>query len=68
MPNTTYAQGVVRAALKKTPNKWLWEGAKVTMIRFARDWVGAWVFDLVLPRMFGLVRLSMMMKQKANRG
>ena len=68
MPNATYAQGVVRAALKKRPNKWIWEGAKVTLIRFARDWVGGWVFDLVLPRMFGLVKLGMLVKQNAKRG
>jgi len=67
MPNTTYARGVVRVALKGKPNKWLWEGAKVAMVRFARDWVGGWVFDLILPRMFGLVKLSMMVKQKAKR-
>jgi len=68
MPNTKYAQGVVRAALKKRPNKWLWEGAKVAMVRIGRDWVGGWIFDFILPRMFGLAKLAMIVKQKAKRG
>ncbi|TVY40823.1 NADPH-dependent 1-acyldihydroxyacetone phosphate reductase [Lachnellula occidentalis] len=53
-----YAERVVREALRGEPKKWFWEGNKARLVRFVQGWIGGWVFDWVMPRMFGLVRLK----------
>ena len=59
-----YAKGVVAAALKKNPTKWLWRGHKTLLVRFVSGWAGSWLFDFALPRMFGLARLKALLKAK----
>ncbi|KAG4423836.1 hypothetical protein IFR04_002981 [Cadophora malorum] len=55
-----YARGVVREALKPAwrQKKWLWRGNKSALVWFVYTWLGSWVFDRILPRMFGLDRLK----------
>ncbi|KAL3420158.1 short chain dehydrogenase [Phlyctema vagabunda] len=67
MPNEEYAREVVKAALKPQPPKWLWKGHMAYLVWFARAWIGTWLFDLVLPRMFGLDRLKAMVKSKETK-
>jgi 1-acylglycerone phosphate reductase len=57
MSNKTYAKGVVDAVVKGG-KRTLWRGNKSSLVWFARNWVGSWVFDWVLPGMFGLRRLA----------
>ncbi|RDL35950.1 uncharacterized protein BP5553_06562 [Venustampulla echinocandica] len=67
MDTVEYARGVVREALKSAPKKWFWRGNKAGIIEFVHRWLGGWVFDLVLPRMFGLVKLRRMLAGKGER-
>jgi 1-acylglycerone phosphate reductase len=66
MPHEVYARGVVKEALKPVwrQKKWLWRGNKTMMVWFVSRVLGGWVFDLVLPRMFGLNRLKWLLKSK----
>jgi 1-acylglycerone phosphate reductase len=64
MGNEEYARGVVSAALKRSPKKWLWRGNKSWLVWFAKAFIGAWVFDLVLPRMFQLDKLKAILKMR----
>jgi 1-acylglycerone phosphate reductase len=45
----------------------VWRGNMAFVVKFARDWLGGWIFDLVLPRMFGLSRLKALLKAKSKR-
>lgn len=58
MSNEVYARGVVKEALKTKPKKWLWRGNKSFVVWLVSRVFGAWLFDVVLPRMFGLDRLK----------
>lgn len=64
MSSDVYARGVVDEALKARSRKWVWRGNKAMIIRFTSRWLGSWVFDLVLPRMFGLVRLRRLIRER----
>lgn len=66
MGTETYAKGVVIEALKPVwrQRKWLWRGNMTFPVWLASRVIGAWVFDLVLPRMFGLNRLKWLLKSK----
>ncbi|KAG9241010.1 short chain dehydrogenase/reductase-like protein [Calycina marina] len=66
MPNQNYAKSIVASALKKRPSKWVWQGAKSWQVWFVANWLGAWVFDILLPRMFGLVRLKALLRMKGK--
>lgn len=68
MPNEVYARGVVREALKPVwrQKKWLWRGNKTLLVWFVSRVLGGWVFDLALPRMFGLNRLKWLLKSKTR--
>jgi 1-acylglycerone phosphate reductase len=57
METGVYAREVVREALREVPRKWVWWGNRAGLVRFVEGWIGGWVWDLVMPRMFGLVRL-----------
>lgn len=52
--NVEYAREVVREALRARPKKWVWQGNMSWVVWFFTTFIGGWVFDLVLPRMFGL--------------
>lgn len=67
MPTEVYAKGVVKEALKPVwrQRKWLWRGHMTLAVWFASRVLGGWVFDLVLPRMFGLHRLKWLLKKRA---
>jgi 1-acylglycerone phosphate reductase len=67
MDTREYARGVVREALAKRPGKWVWLGNRVGIIRFVAGWIGGWVFDLVLPRMFGLVKLARLVRGRKKK-
>jgi 1-acylglycerone phosphate reductase len=60
MATEKYATGVVAEALKPAwrQRKWMWRGHMTLAVWFTSRVLGAWVFDLVLPRMFGLHRLK----------
>lgn len=58
METGVYAREVVRQALKGRPKKWFWWGNKAALIKFIDGWVGGWLFDLIMPGMFGLRRLK----------
>lgn len=61
-----YARGVVREALKgRGQRKWLWRGNKAGLIWWAWTFLGGWVFDMVLPRMFGLRTLREIVERRA---
>lgn len=62
-----YAKGVVREALKPQwrQKKWMWRGNKSALIWWGWNLLGNWVFDMVLPRMFGLDRLGRIVKGRA---
>lgn len=66
MATEEYARGVVREALKPAwrQRKWMWRGHMTLAVWFAIRVLGAWVFDLVLPRMFGLRRLKWLMRRR----
>ena len=66
MGTEVYAKGVVKEALKPVwrQKKWLWRGHMTPVVWFASRVLGSWVFDLVLPRMFGLNRLTRLLKSK----
>jgi 1-acylglycerone phosphate reductase len=64
MKNEEYARGVVSAALKRPPKKWLWRGNKSWLVWFVKTFLGVWVFDLVLPRMFQLDKLKAIVKSR----
>jgi len=64
MSNEEYARGVVSAALKRSPKKWLWRGNKSWLVWFLKTYIGFWVFDLVLPRMFQLDKLKAIIKSR----
>ncbi|KAG0650330.1 Short-chain dehydrogenase cctT [Hyphodiscus hymeniophilus] len=66
MSNEVYARGVVKEALKPKPIKWLWRGNKAFFVWFIRAWFGTWVFDRVMPRMFGLDKLKALVRAKAK--
>jgi len=59
MDTEVYAQGVVKEALRPSwrTKKVFWRGGSSGIVKFADKWLGAWIFDLVLPRLFGLRRL-----------
>lgn len=59
MDTDVYARGVVKEALRgKSVRKQLWRGNRTGIVWFLSQWIGGWVFDLILPRMFGLDRLA----------
>jgi 1-acylglycerone phosphate reductase len=64
MPTETYARGVVSEALKPAwrQKKWLWRGNKSLVVWFASRVLGGWVFDIMVPRMFGLHRLKRLLR------
>jgi 1-acylglycerone phosphate reductase len=66
MLNDVYAKGVVSEALKPAwrQRKWLWRGNQSFSIWIVREWFGSWIFDLILPRMFGLARLRKIVKAR----
>jgi 1-acylglycerone phosphate reductase len=66
MATEVYARGVVEEALKPVwrQRKWLWKGHMTLAVWFASRVLGAWIFDLVLPRMFGLNRLKWLLRSK----
>ncbi|RKF62625.1 NADPH-dependent 1-acyldihydroxyacetone phosphate reductase [Golovinomyces cichoracearum] len=65
MPTIVYASDVVKEALKgpKAPN-WLWRGNKTFMTWFISRILGSWVFDILVPRTFGLNKLSRIIQEK----
>jgi 1-acylglycerone phosphate reductase len=66
MPAQVYAKDVADAALKKSPKKWLLWGNKAFLIWFVRNWLGTWVFDLLILGWFGLDRLKRLVREKAK--
>ncbi|KAL2065668.1 hypothetical protein VTL71DRAFT_3338 [Oculimacula yallundae] len=60
MEAEVYARGVVREALKGKGGlkKEVWRGNRSALVWFVEKWVGRWLFDLILPGMFGLRRLK----------
>jgi 1-acylglycerone phosphate reductase len=66
MATEDYARGVVREALKPAwrQRKWMWRGHMTLTIWFVSTVLGARVFDLVLPRMFGLHRLKWLIRRR----
>ncbi|KAE8442375.1 hypothetical protein EG329_003391 [Mollisiaceae sp. DMI_Dod_QoI] len=66
MPADVYARGVVKEALKSPwrQKKWLWRGNKSGLVWFLSNFLGGWVFDLVVPRMFGLDRLRRIVRAR----
>ena len=64
MSNEEYARGVVSEALKGRPKKWLWRGNKSWLVWFIKTFVGLWVLDLVLPRMFQLDKLKAIIRSQ----
>ena len=67
MKHDIYARVVVSAALKPRLRKWLWSGNKSWLVWFVSSFLGGWVFDLILPRMFGLDRLRALVREKAKK-
>jgi len=69
MRNADYARGVVREALKAPTRtkKWVWRGNMSALIRIVWMWVGGWVFDWVLPGMFGLRRLRALLRGRERK-
>ncbi|ESZ90957.1 hypothetical protein SBOR_8650 [Sclerotinia borealis F-4128] len=57
MSNQVYAEGVVDT-VAEGGRRTLWRGRRSWVVWFVRKWVGSWVFDVVLPGMFGLRRLG----------
>lgn len=63
--NFAYARGVVAEALRERgKKKWVWRGSKVWLVWFVKTFIGAWGFDLVLPRMFGLDKLMRILRAR----
>ncbi|KAF7923647.1 hypothetical protein EAE99_006906 [Botrytis elliptica] len=67
MPNMEYAKGVVDAVVNGG-QRTLWRGNKTWIVWFARNWIGSWFFDLVLPGMFGLRRLEGLIRRRERGG
>jgi 1-acylglycerone phosphate reductase len=66
MSHDAYAKGVVAAALKEKPPKWLWRGNKALLIWFVWNYLGSWVFDWFMPRAFGLTKLKALIEGKTK--
>ncbi|KUJ14354.1 short chain dehydrogenase/reductase-like protein [Mollisia scopiformis] len=64
MPAEVYARGVVREALKGRTKKQVWRGNKSGLVWWVWNFLGGWVFDLVVPGMFGLDRLRRIVKER----
>lgn len=66
MDTDVYAKGVVAEAVKAKwrRKKWVWKGNRSFLVWFLSSFVGDWVFDLVLPRMFGLDKLKRVFRRK----
>lgn len=63
MDTMVYTRGVVREALKTRgwwggQKKQVWRGNRVGDIWVVWNVVGSWLFDIMLPRMFGLNKLA----------
>jgi 1-acylglycerone phosphate reductase len=69
MKNDIYARSVVAETLRPTwrQRKWLWSGNKTFLVWFVRTFFGAWLFDWILPRMFGLDRLKKLVRGRESR-
>ncbi|PBP23986.1 short chain dehydrogenase [Diplocarpon rosae] len=68
MDTDIYAKGVVDEALKGTATKkWLWRGNKSSLIWWVSQWLGGWIFDWVIPGMFGLRRLKGIVRARGGR-
>lgn len=59
-----YAREVVGEALRVRPRKWVYKGRYAGLVGFVAGWLGLWVFDLVLPRMFGLNTLGRILRAR----
>jgi len=66
MSHDVYAKGVVAAALKPKPTKWLWRGNKTFLVWFLHRFFGIEVFDMIFPRMFGLDKLKAIVRSRAT--
>jgi len=66
MSHDVYAKGVVAAALKPKPTKWLWRGNRTLLIWFLQRFFGIEVFDRIFPRMFGLDKLKAIVRSRAT--
>ena len=66
MDTDAYAKSVVAEAVKAKwrRRKWVWRGNRSFLIWFLSSFVGGWVFDLALPRMFGLDKLKRIFRSK----
>jgi 1-acylglycerone phosphate reductase len=69
MKNDIYARSVVAESLRPAwrQRKWLWSGNKTFLVWFVRTFLGAWLFDWILPRMFGLDRLKKLVRGRESR-
>ncbi|QSZ31081.1 hypothetical protein DSL72_000642 [Monilinia vaccinii-corymbosi] len=67
MANREFARGVVDAVVRGG-RRTLWRGNKSWLVWFARSWVGGWIFDLLLPSMFGLGRLGGLVRERERGG
>jgi 1-acylglycerone phosphate reductase len=67
MATESYVRGVVAEALKPAwrQKKWLWRGNMALTVWFVSRVLGGWVFDIALPRMFGLHRLKWLVSKRA---
>lgn len=68
MATDDYARGVVREALKGwAQKKAYWRGNMSGLIWLVQTCLGTWLFDLLLPRMFGLRRLAKLVRGRGDR-
>ncbi|KAK6580700.1 hypothetical protein PZA11_006936 [Diplocarpon coronariae] len=68
MDTDVYAKGVVAEVLRgNATRKWLWRGAKSSHVWWVSQWIGGWVFDRIMPGMFGLTKLRGIVRARGGR-
>jgi len=67
MDGRVFADKVVKNAMKRHPKKELWAGGRAGRVWLVHRFLGSRVWDLILPRVFGLDEFGRKWK-KQNRG
>ena len=57
MASSTYAEGVVKAVLKRKPAREFWRGNKATLVWFVLRFMPGWFLDLYFWRLFNFYKI-----------
>jgi 1-acylglycerone phosphate reductase len=66
MPAAAYAKVVVDEALKKNPKDEIWTGKSSSLVWFIMTFIGRWMLDRRMEKVFGLRQLALLVKRGWN--